>query len=151
MRSASSILVARGASVVFGPGCVVDRGMTLESRGRIEVGARTVFGHHGTLAASNLISIGEDCLIAEMVSIRDHDHSFASREVPYNQQGQTVAPVRIGRNVWIGSKATVIKGVTIGDNTVVGAGAIVTHDLPADCLAAGVPAQILSYLDDREP
>ncbi|MDE3203705.1 MAG: acyltransferase [Acidobacteriota bacterium] len=139
--------MAKDASVVFGAGCVIDNRITVECRGKIEVGARTVFGHHGTLAAAELISIGEDCLIAEMVSIRDHDHSFTDIGVPYNQQGQAVAPVRIGSNVWLGCKVTVIKGVTIGNNTVVGANAVVTHDLPSDCVAAGIPARVLRYFD----
>ena len=147
LRSGSNMLVAKGASVVFGAGCVVDNGMTVECRGKIEVGARTVFGHHGTLAAAEFISIGEDCLIAEMVSIRDHDHSFTNISVPYNQQGQAIAPVRIGSNVWLGCKVTVIRGVSIGNNTVVGANAVVTHDLPSDCVAVGIPARIVRYLD----
>jgi acetyltransferase-like isoleucine patch superfamily enzyme len=54
-----------------------------------------------------------------------------------------VAPVRIGRNVWLGAKVTVSKGVAIGDNAIVGANAVVTHDIPPNAIAAGVPARII--------
>ncbi len=138
-----TFLVATGAEVRFGPGCIVDRGMTLECRGTIDVGAGTVFGHHCTLAAGQQIEIGRDCLIAEMVSIRDHDHAFKADGIPINQQGQRYAPVRLGDNVWLGSKVTVTRGVTIGDNVIVGANAVVTDDLPANCIAGGVPARVV--------
>jgi acetyltransferase-like isoleucine patch superfamily enzyme len=89
------------------------------------------------------IEIGEDCLIAEMVSIRDHNHRFDRLDVPVRCQGMASAPIRIGRNVWIGGKATIIKGVTIGDNAVIGANAVVTHDVPANSIAVGVPARVI--------
>ncbi len=143
VRPGSRFLVGRGVDVVFGPGCVLDYGLTVECRGRLEVGERTVFGHHCTIASDESISIGRDCLIAEMVSIRDHDHAFSSTEMSIIDQGRATAPVRIGDNVWIGGKATITKGVTIGANTVVGAHAVVTTDLPADCVAVGIPARVL--------
>ena len=138
-------MVGRGVNVTFGSGCVLDHGLTVECRGSLEVGERTVFGHHCTIASDESISIGRDCLIAEMVSIRDHDHAFSSREISIIDQGRATAPIRIGDNVWIGGKATVTKGVTIGSNTVVGAHAVVTTDLPADCVAVGIPARVLRY------
>lgn len=132
-----------GAQVRIGEACVLDNDLTIECRGTLEVGRGTIFGHHCTVAALESIIIGEDCLIAEMVSIRDHNHRFARFDVPYRDQGMEVAPVRIGRNVWLAAKVTVAAGVTIGDNTVVGANAVVTRDLPANAVAAGVPARIL--------
>jgi acetyltransferase-like isoleucine patch superfamily enzyme len=61
---------------------VLDNDLVLDVQGRLEIGARTIFGHHCTLAASDSIIIGEDCLIAEMVAIRDHNHNFARLDVP---------------------------------------------------------------------
>jgi acetyltransferase-like isoleucine patch superfamily enzyme len=140
--------VAQGASVRLGTGCVLDDGFTVESRGRVEVGDRTVFGHHCTVAADESVVIGENCLIAEMVSIRDHDHAFSSADEPFIDQGRMTAPVRIGDNVWLGAKATVTKGVSIGSNAVIGAHAVVTADLPANCVAVGIPARVISVRDD---
>jgi acetyltransferase-like isoleucine patch superfamily enzyme len=144
----ANLLVARGAVARFGAACVLDRGLTVECRGRIDVGDRTVFGHHCTLAASELVQIGSDCLIAEMVSIRDHDHAFGATDLPINEQGQRHAPVRIGNNVWLGSKVTVTRGLTIGDNTIVGANAVVTRDLPPDSIAVGIPARVVGRRGD---
>ena len=138
------------ARVEFGEHCVLDSDMTVECMGALRIGARTIFGHHCTLAAREAVTIGEDCLIAEMVSIRDHDHSFGRLDVPTREQGFAIAPVRIGNNVWLASKVTVTKGVTIGDNAIVGANAVVTHDIPANAIAVGVPAHVLRMRSERE-
>jgi acetyltransferase-like isoleucine patch superfamily enzyme len=130
------------ADVSFGDRCVVDHGMVLEIRGRLWVGDDTVFGHHCTIAAREAVTIGRDCLIAEMVSIRDHDHEWRRSDVPVREQGTRVAPVTIGDNVWIGARVVVTRGVTIGDGAVIGAGAVVTRDVPPGALALGVPARV---------
>jgi acetyltransferase-like isoleucine patch superfamily enzyme len=151
VRRGGQFLVARGTRVRLGRGCVLDTGFTLENRGRIEVGDRTVFGHHCTIAAQESVDIGKECLIGEMVSIRDHDHRFSSSDLPIIDQGRTTSPVRIGDNVWIGAKSSIGKGVTIGSNTIVGAHSVVTGDLPADCVAVGVPARVIRYRDQATP
>jgi acetyltransferase-like isoleucine patch superfamily enzyme len=143
VRTRVEVRVGAGGVVEFGEGCVLDRDLTVECDGVIRVGDRTIFGHHCTVAARSSVLIGEDCLIAEMVSIRDHDHRFERLDLTTREQGEVVAPVRIGRNVWLGAKVTVSKGVTIGDNAIVGANAVVTHDIPPNAIAAGVPARII--------
>ncbi len=139
------------ARVEFGPSCVLDNDLTIECLGNLTVGERVIFGHHCTLAAREHIEIGSDCMIAELVSIRDHDHAFAGSGGVYREQGFVCAPVRIGRNVWLGGKVTVCKGVSIGDNSVIGANAVVTKDVPANCVAGGVPARIIKQLAAAEP
>lgn len=143
VRSGSTFLVARGGSASFGPGCVLDRGFTLESRGQLIVGPETVFGHHCTVAADSEVVMGSHCLVGELVSIRDHDHAFGDLGAPIVDQGRTSAPVRIGDNVWIGAKVTITKGVTIGSGSVVGANAVVTQDIPPHSIAVGVPARVV--------
>jgi len=147
VRSGSHFTVARGADVRFGSSCVLDYGFTLESSGHLEVGDRTVFGHHCTVAADRSVVIGAHCLIGELVSIRDHDHAFDDSGGAIIDQGRVTAPVRIGDDVWIGAKATVTSGVTIGSGAVVGAHAVVTHDLPAGCVAVGIPAKVIKMRD----
>ncbi|MGI4790067.1 MAG: acyltransferase [Janthinobacterium lividum] len=152
IRPGLCLNMSEAAEIVFGSKCVLDRGMTLEAAGSLIVGNQTIFGHHCTLAAKQSIVIGDDCLIAEMVSIRDHDHRFdMALDVPIRDQGFDCRPIRIGRNVWIGGKATIVKGVTIGDNAIVGANSVVTHDIPANAIAVGAPARIIRYRTDAEP
>ena len=139
------------APVAFGASCVLDNDLTIECLGRLIVGERVIFGHHCTLAAREHIEIGDDCMIAELVSIRDHDHAFKSTAGVYREQGFVCAPVRIGRNVWLGGKVTICKGVTIGENSVIGANAVVTKDIPPNCIAGGVPARIIKELVPTAP
>ena len=132
-----------GGRIAVGRDCVLDRGLVLWAAGRLVVGDRTVFGHHTTVAAAELVTIGADCLIAEGVSIRDHDHAFDRLDLTIREQGRQTAAVCIGTDVWIGAKATVASGVTIGDHAVIGAGAVVTRDVPAYAVALGVPARVV--------
>jgi acetyltransferase-like isoleucine patch superfamily enzyme len=137
------------AEVIFGSHCVLDHDLIVEVEGRLTVGANTIFGHHCTIAAKEDISIGEDCLIAELVSIRDHDHRFDRLDIPIREQGSRCGPVKIGRNVWIGAKATITRGVTIGDNAIIGAHAVVTRDIPRDAVAVGIPARVIRIRDEK--
>jgi acetyltransferase-like isoleucine patch superfamily enzyme len=84
------------------------------------------------------ISIGNDVAISENVTIWDSDaHQIIGKE---NQMTQ---PVSIGNHVWIGTNVTILKGVTIGDGAIIAAGSVVTKDIPAQCLAGGVPAKVI--------
>lgn len=144
VRRDLEVRVEGDGRITVGAGCVLDRGLVLWSAGLLRVGPRTVFGHHCTVAAAESVTIGADCLIAEGVSIRDHDHAFDRLDVTVREQGRRTAAVCIGSDVWLGAKATVVRGVTIGDHAVIGAGAVVTHDVPAYAVALGVPARIVS-------
>jgi acetyltransferase-like isoleucine patch superfamily enzyme len=147
IRTGFRLRLGSGGCLTLGSRCVVDRFMDIECDGRIVVGAHTIFGHHCTLAARELVEIGTDCLIAELVSIRDHNHNFDRLDVLTRVQGEVINPVRIGKNVWIGAKVTVMRGVTIGDNAVIGANAVVTKDIPANAIAVGVPARVIRLRD----
>ena len=144
IRKGFHLLLGRAGRLTIGERCVLDRDMTLECRGELTIGDRTIFGHHCTLAAVDSVLIGNDCLIAEMVAIRDHDHRFdGALTTPIREQGMVSSPVRIGNNVWLAGKVTVLKGVTIGDNVVIGANAVVTKDIPANSVAVGIPAKVI--------
>jgi len=92
-----------------------------------------MWGHGG-------INIGNDCLIASHVSINSVTHN--PDVSPYKNSIVTKA-VNIGANVWIGSHAIILPGITIGDNSIIGAGAVVNRDVPANVTVAGVPAKII--------
>lgn len=88
------------------------------------------------------IEIGDDCLIGHQVVLATLNHDFD----PQKRGNMTPAPIRLGRRVWIGAHATILPGVTIGDNAVVAAGAVVTKDLPPNAVAGGVPARVLKKI-----
>ncbi len=93
------------------------------------------------LIALNKIEIGEECYIAQGVIIRDNDgHKLSTDETPPELN---CLPVKIGNHCWLGQKAMVLKGVTICDNVVIAAGAVVTNDIEQGTLAGGVPAKII--------
>lgn len=84
----------------------------------------------------NEITIGDECQFGEQVIIRDDDHHWID-DRPRS------APINIGNHVWVGARAMILKGVTIGDGAVVAAGAVVTKDVPAGALVGGVPARVI--------
>lgn len=89
------------------------------------------------------IEIGDNALIGQQVVIATINHDFA----PGKRGNMFPAPVKIGNRVWIGARATILSGVTVGDNSIIAAGAVVTKDVPANVVVAGVPAKIIKKLE----
>jgi acetyltransferase-like isoleucine patch superfamily enzyme len=107
---------------------------------------RNVFVNQGcTLLDIGGIDIGDDVLIGPNVSLITGGHPLTPSR---RRQGITAAPIRLERNVWIGAAAVVLQGVTVGEDSVVGAGAVVSRDVPPATLVAGAPARIVRRLDD---
>ena len=97
------------------------------------------------IRCKNHISIGEGAVISHNVTIEDYDgHQLYNVDADGNREAVAIsAPITIGDHVWIGAKATILKGVTIGDGAVIAAGSVVTKDGPAHCLCAGCPAKVI--------
>lgn len=110
------------------------------------IGSGNSFSNNVSIIANKAVSIGQQCLIGDQVSIYDSD--FHETDPTRRRLGSGKEnPVTIGNNVWLGSRVIVMKGVCIGDNTVVGAMSLVTRSLPANCIAGGNPATIIRRLD----
>ncbi len=108
----------------------------------IKVGSNTVINNNFIAIANNAsIEIGESCLFSYKVEIINSDFHNIEPDKRHSGGGGISKDVIIGNNVWLGSSVKVLKGVTIGDNSVVGAGSIVTKDVPANTLVAGNPAR----------
>lgn len=90
------------------------------------------------------VTIGDDCLIGHSVMIATLNHDLS----PSRRADMHPAPVVIGSNVWIGSNATILPGVTIGDNAVVAAASVVTKDVPANAIVVGSPARVVRSVTD---
>lgn len=113
----------------------------------IIIGKGGWISNNALLHSMRSIRIGDDCRIGECAAIYDadfHEVNPATR----NHSAGIVKPVVIGSNVWIGARAMILKGVTIGDNSVIGAMSLVTKDIPANCVAAGVPAKVIRSISE---
>jgi len=111
--------------------------------GEVSIGAKTVIGQECTISAFQHVSIGRECIVADRVMMIDFDHGVTEVERPIRQQGIYKRDVRVGHNVWIGYGACVLRGVSIGDNSVVGTNSVVTRTFPANAVLAGAPARVI--------
>ncbi|WP_244406582.1 acyltransferase [Patulibacter medicamentivorans] len=111
--------------------------------GEVVIGAKSVLGQECTISCYERVEIGRECIIADRSMFIDFDHSVAWVETPIRAQGIYTRPVRVGHNVWIGYGGCVLRGVTVGDNAVLGTYGVATRDIPADAVAGGVPAKVI--------
>ena len=111
--------------------------------GIVEIGAKTVMGQECTISAYQRVRIGEQCVIADRAMFIDFDHGVVEVERPIRVQGIYKRDIEVGSNVWIGYGACILRGVRVGDNSIVGTNAVVTKDVPANAVVAGVPARIV--------
>jgi acetyltransferase-like isoleucine patch superfamily enzyme len=131
----------------FGPSASFD---PLTSRisgySHIHLGRGVFIGSYALISAGAPVSIGDDTLIGPGFTLMTGDHVFDRPGISYREitEGFNL-PVVIGRNVWIGARVIVLKGVTIGDAAIVAAGALVTHDVPAFSVVMGVPARVARW------
>jgi acetyltransferase-like isoleucine patch superfamily enzyme len=116
-------------------------------KGSITIGDYTLICPGVRISAGKEIRIGDSCMLAHGAFVTDSDwHGLYDRSLPVGKS----APVIIEDNVWVGDSALVCKGVTIGKNSIVGAGSVVVGDIPANAIAAGNPAAVIKYLDPNE-
>jgi acetyltransferase-like isoleucine patch superfamily enzyme len=118
--------------------------------GEVRIGAKTVVGQECTISSYQHVSIGRECIVADRVMLIDFDHGVVEVERPIRLQGIYKRDVRVGNNVWVGYGAAFLRGVTVGDNAVVGTYSIVGKDVPANAVVAGVPAKLLRMRDEPE-
>jgi acetyltransferase-like isoleucine patch superfamily enzyme len=118
--------------------------------GEVVIGAKTVLGQECTISAYRRVRIGEQCVIADRAMFIDFDHGVVEVERPIRQQGIYTREVEVGSNVWIGYGACILRGVRVGDNSIVGTNSVVTKDVPANAVVAGVPARIVRMRDAPE-
>lgn len=117
----------------------------------LTIGSNTFIGHDTGFAIMKEIRIGEHCYIAGGVTISDNDgHPINPKLRRENKPPvpESVKSVLIGNDVWIGRRAFILKGVEIGDRSIIGAGAVVTSDVPSDCVVAGNPAVLIKKLTE---
>lgn len=117
---------------------------------RIKIGDNIYFGRHCSLSCINEIIILDNVLFGDNVSVFDNFHGksdYSDLDIPPNlRELSSKGPVFIGKNIWIGKNVCIMPNVKIGDYAIIGANAVVTHDIPAYAVAAGVPARVIKIL-----
>jgi acetyltransferase-like isoleucine patch superfamily enzyme len=136
--------IGRGAKLHIGRWAWVGHDTKLRvHEGEVRIGAKSVIGQECTVSAFQHVSIGRECIVADRVMLIDFDHGMVEVERPIRQQGIYKRDVRVGHNVWIGYGACILRGVTVGDNSVVGTSAVVTKEVPPNAIVGGVPARVI--------
>jgi acetyltransferase-like isoleucine patch superfamily enzyme len=141
--------ISRGATLRMGRWAWIGHGSKIRvHEGEVSIGAKTVMGQECTISAYQHVSIGRECIIADRVMLIDFDHGVTEVERPIRLQGIYKRDVRVGHNVWMGYGSCVLRGVTIGDNSIVGTSSVCTKDVPANAVVAGVPARLLRMREE---
>ena len=162
--------ISTGRFIKFASGCYVDalsrdgirlgnnfslgRGASIECTGSLatlgigfSAGNNVGIGSFSFLGCSGGISIGDDTILGNFVSMHSENHNFERLDIPIRLQGVTQQGIHIGKNCWIGAKATILDGARIGDHAVIAAGAIVTAgEYEGNTVYGGIPARKLKSL-----
>ncbi|MCP4104566.1 MAG: acyltransferase [Desulfobacteraceae bacterium] len=118
-----------------------------DKKGRIKIGNYCLICAGVRINSSSEIIISDNCMLASSVYITDSDWHGIYNRVDLGEK----APVNIENNVWIGDSAIICKGVSVGENSIIGAGSVVVNDIPPNTIAAGNPARVVKHLDPNEP
>lgn len=133
----SSLILSGTGRVVFYPGCKID----IFQNAQLLLGGDIYINDSTRIGVKSRVEIGENTVIGDEVSIHDFDgHKINGTE--------GIEPIKIGRHVWVGEKVTILKGVHIGDNSIIGAGSIVTKNIPSNVIAVGNPARVIKEIDN---
>ena len=140
-----------GSGTRFGPYLSLSVGMVpgqvMINDPVIRIGDRCVIGKGAGIVGHHSIEIGDDVWTGHNVYITDQNHDYRDLDHPIGAQFAPERPVRIGAGSWLGHGVVVLPGATIGSHVAVGAGSVVTGELPDNCVAAGVPARVLRQWD----
>lgn len=143
-----------GSNTYVGPGATLSVGIHADqvpiSDPVLVIGDRCLINKGTAIVAHFSIVIEDDVWTGHNCYVTDQNHGYEDLTRPIGAQSMPEQPVRIGRGSWLGSGVTVLPGATIGEHVVVAAGSVVTGDLPANCVAGGVPARIIRYHDGQD-
>jgi len=124
----------------------VDRNVVIHGLHNIEIGNHITIGYGSVLIGSGGIVIEDNVLIAQGVKIYSQSHNYKNRATDIIFQGEVYKKVIIGKGSWLGANSIILPGVRIGKHCVVGAGSVVTKDVPSFSVAVGVPAKVIKKI-----
>jgi acetyltransferase-like isoleucine patch superfamily enzyme len=143
--------IGRNATLRIGRWAWIGDGSKIRvHEGEVSIGAKTVMGQECTISAYQHVEIGRECIVADRVMLIDFDHGVVEVERPIRLQGIYKRNVRVGHNVWIGYGACILRGVTVGENAIVGTSTVVTRDVPANAVVGGSPARVIRMREAPE-
>ncbi len=143
--------IGRGATLRIGRWAWIGHGCKIRvHEGEVSIGAKTVIGQECTVSVFQRVSIGRECIVADRVMLIDFDHGVTEVERPIRLQGIYKRDVEVGHNVWIGYGACILRGVSVGENSVIGTSAVVTRSFPANAVLGGVPARVIRMREAPE-
>ncbi len=129
----ADIAIGNFGSIKFGRKCVIDKGTLIRSSGgNIEIGESVYINRNCNIVSRKSIFLGNGVTIGPNVNIYDHDHIIGKNKI---NQAYCSESISIGENVWIGASVVILKGVSIGNDSIIGAGSIISKDIPSNTLA----------------
>lgn len=141
----AELMSKHGGSITLGANTNIEPYVILETQrnGFIKIGSGSGINAFSVVYGAGGVTIGDNTRIASHTVIVANNHNFDDLTKDIYQQGITAKGITIGNDVWIGAGAKILDGVHIGDHSVIGAGSVVTRDIPANVVAVGVPARVL--------
>jgi serine acetyltransferase len=118
--------------------------------GLVTIGDRCLIGRGSSIIGHASIVIGDDVWTGKDVHMTDLNHGYEDLDLPIGRQHQPAGPITIGSGSWLGHGSSVLPGVTIGSHCVIGAGSVVTSDIPDNSVAVGVPARVIRHFEAGE-
>ena len=145
IHASAAIDASRGGLVTLGDAVTINRlAMLTGGRGGINLGNQVEINNMSIIDGSGGVEIGERTLIGPGVRIISYQHRFDGHQ-PIREQASESKPIHVERDVWIGANSVILAGVRIGEGSVIGAGAVVSKDIPAWSIAVGVPARVMHH------
>lgn len=128
---------------------IIDDDVMLYAKGKLRIGRQFCINRYSRIVAHENITIGNNVTVGQSVAILDHDHHYEmdAEADALRLEGYTTAAIKLGNNIWIGDKCTILKGVTIGDNVVIGAHTLIHKNVPSNVVVGGVPFKILKAIE----
>ena len=144
-RKYLSYLTLKARSQEVGKGIIVNDNCTIIHTARLKLGNNVSFGRRCFVSAKGGLTVGNNVLFGFDCVVLTEEHKYGKGLTIWTS-GFSTAPVNIGNNVLVGTKAIIMPGVTIGDNVVIGANSVVTKSIPSNCVAVGIPAKVIKKI-----
>jgi acetyltransferase-like isoleucine patch superfamily enzyme len=142
--------ITLGNSVSIGAYSRVIVSTTLNNLGEyIRIGNHVGIGEFAYLGGAGGLEIGDHCIAGQYLSCHPENHEHEDLETPIRLQSVTRKGIKVGKNCWLGSKVTILDGVTLGDGCIVAAGSVVNRSFPANSIIGGVPAKLIKSRTDE--